>query len=121
VPKCSIVDGDAIAPRKLCLGDGSFSCPLSVRIHHAKRELKLGKKTRYLNSAAGFICGGTELESNAAECLQILSGSWTSLFSSSCTSPSSSSGSLFEDALFHEPLFQVFLLVSLSFVLQFFL
>ncbi len=41
VPKCSIVDNDAIAPRKLCLGDGSFSCPLFVRIHHAKREPKL--------------------------------------------------------------------------------
>jgi len=81
VPKCSIVDDDAIAPRKLCFGDGSFSCPLFVQIHHAKRELKLSKKTRYLNSAAGFICGCTELESNAAEC---------------------------KDALFHEPLFQVF-------------
>jgi hypothetical protein len=54
VPKCSLVDYDAIEPRTLCLGDGSFNSPLFVQIHHAKRT-ETWQKDKYLNSAADWF------------------------------------------------------------------
>ncbi len=51
VPKCSLVDYDAIEPRTLCLEDGSINSPLLVQIHHAKRT-ETWQKDKYLNSAA---------------------------------------------------------------------
>lgn len=54
VPKCSLVDYDAIEPRTLCLEDGSLNSPILVQIHHAKRT-ETWQKDKYLNSAADWF------------------------------------------------------------------